>query len=357
VTYQNDPGGPPSQPETRPRPTLPGRVPPPPPADHMSLGDHLEDLRRRIVLALLGIVPIFIAAMVFGQAILALLIGPLREQLRAASQPAALLATGPFETFATYMQIAIVVTVLAGSPWILYQLWKFVAPGLYAHERRFVHILVPLSSTLTVTSALFLYYVILPVVLAFFIGFGSQVGRSGTPTVAVPEGIVLPQYPVLPGDPPDPQPGQVWINTDLMQLRTAVTTRAGEVAAVGAELVAGAGIIQQYRVSEYVRTVLTMGLAFGAGFQTPVVVLVLGWARIVTRAFLAKYRRYAVAVCAILGAVLTPADPVSMVLLAGPLYVLFELGLLLLVVFPPGGRRRRTSDGDAPDSVDPEAGP
>jgi len=317
----------------------------------MSLGDHLEELRRRVVLALIGIVPIFIAAMVFGQAILALLIEPLQDQLRAASQPAGLLATGPFESFATYIQISIVVTVLIGSPWILYNLWKFIAPGLYPNERRFVHILVPLSSTLTIASALFLYFVILPVILAFFISFGTQLGRSSTPLVDVPPGIVFPEFPVFDGDPKSFEAGQVWINTDLMQLRTAVPTRSGDVTAVGAELVAGAGITQQYRVSEYVKMVLTMGLAFGTGFQTPVVVLLLGWARLVTRAFLAKYRRYAVAIAAVLGALLTPADPLSMILMAVPLYLLFELGMLLLIVFPPGGRR-----DDSP-AIDPESGP
>ena len=314
----------------------------------MSLGDHLEDLRRRLILALVGILPIFITAAIFGRPILALLIDPLQEQLRAASQPAALLATGPFETFATYIQISIVVTVIVGSPWILYQLWRFVSPGLYDHEKRFVHIIVPMSSILTISSALFLYYIILPVVLAFFIGFGTQLGQSATPTVDLPPGVELPAFPVLDGDPAELEAGQVWVNTDLMQLRAAVPLRSGKVSAVGAELVAGAGIMQQYRVSEYVKMVLTMGLAFGVGFQTPVVVLVLGWARIVTREFLARYRRYALAVCAVLGAVLTPADPISMILLAVPLYLLFELGMLLLIVFPPGGRR----PADEPDPSD-----
>jgi sec-independent protein translocase protein TatC len=302
----------------------------------MSFGDHLEELRRRVIIALLGVVPIFIGAVILGRPILALLIHPLREELREASQPSALLATGPLETFSTYIHISLIATVLIGSPWILYQFWKFIAPGLYAHERKFVHILLPLSTALTVTSALFLYYVILPVVLAFFIGFGSQLGRSDTVIAEPPPGMVFPELPVLPGDPPTPELGQSWINTDLMQVRTVVPTRSGETAIVGSELVAGAGITQQYRVSEYIKTVLTMGLAFGVAFQTPVVVLLLGWARIVTREFLARYRRYAVAIAAVLGAVLTPMDPVSMILMAIPLYLLFELGMLLLIVFPPG---------------------
>lgn len=326
-------------------------------ASEMTLGDHLEELRRRVILALVGVVPILIAALVFGRPILAMLIEPLREELRGASQPSGLLATGPFETFATYIQISLIAGVLVGSPWILYQLWKFVAPGLYSNERSFVHILIPLSTILTIISALFLYFVVLPVILAFFISFGTQLGQSATPTVEVPEGMVFPELPVLRGDPPDPRPGQLWINTDTMQIRTAVELPSGKIARIGSELVAGAGITQQYRVSEYVRTVLNLALAFGIGFQTPVVVLLLGWARILDRAWLARYRRYALGVCAIAGAILTPADPLSMLLLAGPLYVLFELGMFLLIVFPPGGRAEQVEPPDAADEDEPEPEP
>ncbi len=315
----------------------------------MTLGDHLEELRMRLILALAGVLPVLIAALAFGRPLLAFLIEPLRTQLHRASQPSGLLATGPFETFAVYFQISLIATVLICSPWIIYQLWKFVAPGLYANERRFVHILVPLSSVLTITSALFLYFVVLPVILAFLINFGTQLGLNKTPTVEPPAGAVFPQIPVLGGDPPDPKPGDLWVNTDTMQLRTAVPMPNGKTARVGAELVAGAGITQQYRVSEYIKTVLNLALAFGVGFQTPVVVLLLGWARIIERAWLAKYRRYAFAVCAVLGAVLTPADPLSMILLMIPLYLLYELGMFLLVVFPPGKMTPGHESADAGD--------
>jgi len=320
----------------------------------MTLGDHLEDLRRRVILALIGVVPILIIALLFGKSLLALLIGPLREQLRQANQPSGLLATGPFETFAVYLQISMIATVIVGSPWLLYHLWKFVEPGLYTNERSFVHILVPLSSILTLTSAAFLYYVVLPVILAFFINFGTQLGHDTTPIVPLEPGIVLPQAPVLQGDPPNPKPGQFWVNTNTMQMRTAVPLRDGTLAVIGSELVAGAGITQQYRVSEYIKTVLSLALAFGVGFQTPVVVLLLGWAGIVERETLAKYRRYAIAISVVAGAILTPADPLSMMLLAIPLYVLFELGMLLLIVFPPKINPGREPDGDADDDPDPD---
>lgn len=302
---------------------------------NMSFGDHLEELRKRVLLAILGILPIFIVAFAFGRQLVDLLIDPARDQLRAGGQSAALLATGPFETFGTVVHIAVVVTVLVGAPWILYQLWLFIAPGLYAHEKRFVHLLVPFSGVLTITSVVFLYLVILPVVLQFFIAFSNQVGDATANVVDLPEGVVLPTVPVLEGDPPAPEIGQEWINLELNQRRVAVGVDNDGAAIVrGTELVATPGIIQQYRISEYVRMFLNMALAFGIGFQMPVVVVMLGWLGIVRPADLTRYRRHVVAVCAVASAILTPADPLSMVLLAIPLYLLYELGVLILRILP-----------------------
>lgn len=327
-------------------PPLPGRKAPefsdPAGAAIMSFGDHLEELRRRLIWSILGVVPIFILSFAFGREVLDLLIEPAREQLRAGGQATALLATGPFETFGAVVQIAVIITVLLGSPWLLYQLWLFVAPGLYRSERKFFYRLAPLSAALTLVSVAFLYWVILPVILAFFIGFGARVGAGHIATAPLPEGVTLPMIPVLEADPPAGQldVNAMWFNMRLHQLRVCVDKpQGGEPLILGHELTIGSGITQQYKVADYVRTLLNMGLAFGIGFQMPVVVLLLGWVGIVTRAGLRKYWRHAMAGCALAGAVLTPADPLSMVLLAVPLYVLYELGIFLLRVWPPGYER------------------
>lgn len=301
----------------------------------MSFGDHLEDLRKRVFFAILGIVPIFAVAFAFGRPLLQLLIEPARDQLTKAGQGAQLLATGPFETFGSVVQIALIVTVLIGAPWVLYQLWLFVSPGLYAHERKVVHLLIPFSGLLTITSVLFLYYAILPVILAFFIGFGAKVsGEAHAATAPVPEGIVFPMIPVLAADPPAPTPGMMWINERLMQQRVCIGMNGETPMIRVVSLTSDIGIAQQYRISEYIKTILNMGLAFGIAFQTPVVVVMLGWVGILNPRMMAKYRRHAIGVSAVLGAFLTPADPVSMMLLAGPLYLLYELGLLILRVYP-----------------------
>lgn len=313
---------------------IPGRI------DHdtgtMSLGDHLEDLRKRLFLAILGIVPIFVIAFGGGRYLLDILIAPARRKLLDGGQGSSLLATGPFETFGTVVHLAVVVTLLLGSPWILYHLWKFISPGLYKHERRVVYILIPFSGLLTILSILFLYFVILPVILTFFIGYASKV--SADPFIAtapIPAGITVPMIPILEADPQAPALGMTWINEQHMQQRIVVGFDATDNPIIRTiHLMTDIGIIQQYRISEYIKAVLNMGLAFGIAFQTPVVVVMLGWVGILDPYAMGRFRKHAIAICCILGAFLTPADPLSMILLATPLYALYELGLFILKVMP-----------------------
>jgi sec-independent protein translocase protein TatC len=301
----------------------------------MSFGDHLDELRTRLFHAILGIVPIFFVAMAVGKPVFAVLVEPIRAKLREANQPATMIATGPFESFGTWFRVVIVLTILVGAPWLLFQLWKFVSPGLYKSEKRFAYLLMPMSMVLTIIGEIFLYYVILPVILAFLIGFGTSVAKMPIPTGPLPEGVTTTPIAILEVDPETPELNHMWINGPLRQIRVALPgDKPGEVLVMGSELSESAGITQQYRISEYVKMLLNFALAFGIAFQMPLVVLLLGWVGIVDRALLGKYRRHVAAGCAVIGAVLTPADPVSMLLLAIPLYLLFELGMILLVILP-----------------------
>ena len=302
----------------------------------MPLGAHLEDLRRRLILAVLGVVPIVLIAFAFGRPIVELLIRPVQDALREAGMNPTLQTTGLFEMFGAYIRVSMIAAIVVGSPWLLWQLWQFIAPGLYKQERRFVYFLVPFSALLSMVGVVFLYFVILPVILSFFIHFGANVGDSGLALAQPPAETVFGEVPVLNADPIAPEPGQVWINDPLKQIRIALPAKSGEgVRVLGSALTEAAGIVPQYRISEYVKSFLSMALAFGAGFQLPVVVLLLGWAGIVDRAWFVRYRKQAVLACVVVAAVLTPADPFSMTLLAIPLYLLFELGVFLLLVLPP----------------------
>jgi sec-independent protein translocase protein TatC len=315
---------------------IPGRVEPNREAV-MSFGDHLEDLRRRIIFSFVGVLPIFFVAFAFRNPLIELLIAPARAALIEGGQASTLISLGMIEIFAAAVHLSVVITVLLGSPWLLYQLWLFVAPGLYKHERRFVHVLLPFSGVLVASSIAFMYLAVLPVILAFFVGFGSQITSPPVPVAPLPEGVVLPEFPVLLADPDVIVPGNAWVNPEIMQLRVAIPNKSDPDAKPlirAAELIDVSGITQQYRISEYLKSVLNLALAFGIAFQTPVVVVLLGWVGIIDAKAMGKYRRYAIAICSVLGAVLTPADPVSMMLLAVPLYLLYELGLLILRLVP-----------------------
>ncbi|MCC6675910.1 MAG: twin-arginine translocase subunit TatC [Phycisphaerales bacterium] len=322
----------------------------------MSFGDHIEELRRRLLFGLLGAVPIFALAVYYGQSILEFLVLPVQNALRHEGQRPTLQATNVLETFFSYFKIAGIVTLLLAGPWLLWQLWKFVAPGLYQHERRFAYLLVPMSALLTILGIVFLYFIILPAMLKFFVHFGSEMGRPVTPIIgALPEGVTLPVYPVLEGDPKDPAVGAVWINRLLNELRCNVALPGQPPVIMGMPLTKGAGIEQQYRIKEYLDLFLSMMLAFAGGFQTPVLVMLLGWAGVIDRAMLKHYRKHVVLICAVAAAILTPTpDPLTMSLLAIPLYLLFELGGFLLWALPAdrvarGLRPKKEGDVDAGD--------
>lgn len=332
----------------------------------MPLGDHIEDLRRRLIMGLLGLAPILILSLVFGREIIEIMLVPLREALKARGLPPVVQVTGPMETFGAYLRVSIAGAVVVGLPWLLYQAWRFAAPGLYAAERRFVYVLAPMSVGLTISAIAFLYFVMMPIVLAFFIGFGQALGGPDAGRAEPPPAMVFPQIPVLPGDPPSPQPGQAWINTRLQELRIAVgslpavevanpeeviqdDTRPPKVRILGSPLALTAGLSQQFRVSEYIKLMFQLTLAMAVAFQTPVVVLLLCWTGIIDPRQMGKHRKYAILAAAVLGAVLTPADPLSMFALAVPLYLLYEFGLLLARVLPAEKLAGTAGEGNVDD--------
>jgi len=148
------------------------------------------------------------------------------------------------------------------------------------------------------------------------------------------EGYTPTHVPVLAGDPPDPHVGEEWINTTDMIRRICIGVEDGKPRILSSQVFSSDGVVPQYRISEYIKLLLSLSLAFAGAFQAPVMVLLLGWAGIIDRNFLKKYRRHAIFVCAIAAAVLTPGDPASMMLMLIPLYLLYEAGGILLKYFP-----------------------
>jgi sec-independent protein translocase protein TatC len=138
----------------------------------MSLGDHLEELRLRVILALAGFVLAFILAVSFGKAIILFIEGP---YVGVMGSDARLQSLAPADGFTTYMEISMIAAIVFSSPWIFYQMWMFVGTGLYPHEKRYVYIAIPFSAGLFITGALFFMLVIAPTTLKFLVMFNKEV--------------------------------------------------------------------------------------------------------------------------------------------------------------------------------------
>ena len=225
-----------------------------------SLVSHLVELRDRLIKVVIGIVVVLLGLFPFANELYSFLAEPLLKHLPESSTMVAIDVASPFLTpFKLVMLLAVVITI----PWILYQLWAFIAPGLYKHEKRFVAPLLISSSILFYLGMAFAYFVVFPLVFGFF-------------TKVTPDGVE--------------------VMTDI---------------------------------SRYLDFVTKMFIAFGAAFEVPVLTFVLIMTGVTTIEALSAARSYVIVAAFVIGMLLTPPDVISQVLLAVPVWLLFELGLLM----------------------------
>lgn len=168
------------------------------------------------------------------------------------------------EAFLTYLKVAFIAGLIIASPWVMFQIWQFVAAGLYPHERKYVYIYLPMSTVLFLVGVVFCFYAVFPFVLSFLLGFNTLL---------------------------DVQP--------------------------------------QIRLSEWISFAVTLPLMFGVSFQLPLIMLFLERISIFEVTAYREKRRMAVLVIAFLSMMLTPADPMSMLLMMLPLVLLYEFGIIL----------------------------
>lgn len=225
----------------------------------MPLIEHLLELRNRLLKMVLAVVICFAAIYPFANELYLWVSEPLRSLLPIGQTMIATDITSPF--FAP-LKLALVLAVFVAIPIILYQLWSFIAPGLYAHEKKLAFPLLFTSIILFYLGAAFAYYVVFPLVFGFFTAVG-------------PEGIV---------ELPD--------------------------------------------ISSYLNFVLKMFFAFGVAFEIPIATILLILTGATTPDDLAAKRPYIVVGCFVTGMLLTPPDIISQTLLALPMWLLFELGIL-----------------------------
>lgn len=305
----------------------------------MSFGDHLDELRKRVFLAIVVPVPLMLLLFAFGGSVRMFLCEPLLVAMRANNITAQLTVLSPIETMMTDMKISLIGAMVISAPWILWQVWKFVSPGLHQHEQRFVRLLVPGSGVLAIGGLTLLYYVMLPLMLTVLVSFSVSpptslaMGEStnGTPSAASSA------FRVLATDPEAARIGESWINSTTHELRFAVPDASDpsrvEIASVALEH--PGTLAPAFRLSEYLDFVLLFALCFALAFQLPIALLLLSWMGIVNPKLLRKNRKYAIFGVVILAAAVAPGDLLSLCVVAAPLYILFEFSIWLIVMAPP----------------------
>jgi sec-independent protein translocase protein TatC len=263
----------------------------------MSLGDHLEELRLRMILALAGIVLGLIVCLFFGKHLIGFLERPYNQAMGLTQlQPIAnteqksanqieieiqtdevasdvmtnslqprigLQTKKPAEGFTTYLKICLVFGLLLTSPWVFWQAWSFVSSGLYRHEQKFIRVVSPVSALLFVTGALFFLFMVAPLAMTFFMKFNEALNLAS-----------------------------FWMFED------------------------------------YINLILMLMLVFGLAFQMPIAIVFAERMGLVSIETLANARKYVIVALTIIAAMATPPDVISQICLFIPMYALFESGIV-----------------------------
>lgn len=307
----------------------------------MSFGEHLEELRTRIIRLLLGGLVGMIACFVFRDVMMMWILWPLDLALAYHDLPREIVTLDPTENFVVVMKMSIYCGLILTAPFGLYQLWAFVAAGLYGHEQRFVRQFFPISVVLFAAGVMFCFTIVLPLVFTFLIGIRTWIpspdaqdnfmtrlllARSPTsqPTTTSPASPT--SLPFLDEDPIDPASGQAWINPDRGEFRVSMPD--GVYVVPLRKQTEKAFSRPQLALSQTVDFVTRLALGFGIGFQVPIVVVLLAMVGIASVSTMASVRRYVVLGMVAGAAIVTPPDVTSQILLAVPMWLLFEGGLI-----------------------------
>jgi len=256
----------------------------------MSLGDHLEELRARILLSLVGIVPTLILCLVFGRYIIRFVEKPYIDIM---GTEARLQSLAPADGFVSYMKICFVSGLILASPWVFYHIWMFVSAGLYEKEKKYVKIAVPFCAFLFISGAMFFIFLIAPLSMKFLITF----------------------------------------NKSMLQISSNFTFK------------------------HYISFITILMLVFGIGFQTPILIFFLNKLGLVSIKALKSIRQYVFLGVFVVAAVATPPDVISQVMLAVPLYVLYELGIIISYLSQRKKKKISITDRDTQENDDQNQSP
>ena len=228
---------------------------------------HLTELRKRLIHSFIFLIIFFIGCYFFSEQLYGFLVEPYAKAVRDDGTERRLIFTALQETFLTYLKISFFAAFFVTCPFILMQIWKFIAPGLYKHEKSAILPYLILTPVLFLLGGMLVYYLIMPLAIKFFLSFESSGGSTNLP----------------------------------IQLEA--------------------------KVNEYLSLVMKLIFAFGLSFQLPVVLSLLARVGIVDSEFLKKRRKYVVVIIFAIAAILTPPDPITQIGLAIPLLILYELSI------------------------------
>ena len=229
---------------------------------------HLTELRKRLINSIIFLAVLFVFCYYFSEYIYGFLVDPYAKAVKDDGVERRLIFTALQETFLTYLKVSFFAAFFITCPYILIQIWKFIAPGLYEHEKSAIMPYLVLTPILFFLGGALVYYLVMPLAINFFLSFEST-------------GVI----------------------TNLpIQLEA--------------------------KVNEYLSLIMKLIFAFGLSFQLPVVLSLLARIGVVDSEFLRTRRKYVVVIIFAAAAILTPPDPVTQIGLAIPLLILYELSIL-----------------------------
>ncbi len=233
-----------------------------------SFVSHLTELRSRIIQSMIFMSAIFIFGYIFAENIYNFLVEPYANAVKNDGIDRRLIFTALHETFITYLKIAFFAALFLGSPIILVQIWKFVAPGLYKNEKKALLPYLIATPILFLLGGMLIYYLVMPLAIKFFLSF-ETVGQT---------------------------------NTLPIQLEA--------------------------KVNEYLSLIMRLIFAFGLSFQLPILLNLLARVGVIDSEYLKNRRKYFIVIIFAAAAILTPPDPITQIGLAIPLLILYELSIL-----------------------------
>ena len=236
-------------------------------AESNSFTSHFVELRSRLLNSLIFIFVVFIISYIFSEQIYNFLVEPYSKAVKDDQISRRLIFTALHETFVTYIKVAFFSAIFLGSPVLLIQIYKFIAPGLYKNEKSAILPYLISTPILFLLGGLLVYYLVMPLAIKFFLSFETLGSNSTLP----------------------------------IQLEA--------------------------KVNEYLSLIMRLIFAFGVSFQLPILLNLLAKVGVVNSDYLKKRRRYVVVIIFALAAILTPPDPITQVGLAIPLLLLYELSI------------------------------